>query len=353
MDVQSINVVIGRFQPLHKGHLLLLNRAITHSQVTLVIIGSSNEYRTAKNPLTYEERESLIRQFYVSHNDRLVIVPLPDNEDEDKWKEMFNNLLTWVAKSHNLPFTGSLAVMSPDREDDLKLRRSWINKDVLPGVTVDSVPTYSCLDSVPLSGTQVRRAWYQDNKSLLSSLVPVATYNLLSRIDMSFLAPKVEPVLKVLMDADKYANFVAFYTKATTGKPALLGFIMRHDGSLGFVGGGQEIGESVPDCIFRETKEEIGYDLTFHRFDAKTVCRHVVVNPASNNPRLGVTLLSMELDRDDMYEMQEVAVSHRSDEVAGFIVLPIESDDVWTQLANGNWAGSGKFELEYVKSLFK
>lgn len=53
-----------------------------------------------------------------------------------------------------------------------------------------------------------------------------------------------------------------------------VGFIMRNDGSLAFVGGGVESGESLLDAAVRESKEELNLTLTKDRL--VSVCSHQV-----------------------------------------------------------------------------
>ena len=55
-------VFVGRFQPVHKSHIEIINRALHLSERVLVLIGSSNQPRTIKNPWTWQERERMIQQ---------------------------------------------------------------------------------------------------------------------------------------------------------------------------------------------------------------------------------------------------------------------------------------------------
>ena len=52
---------IGRFQPLHKGHLAALEWIGKHSRKVIVVIGSSQEKKTLKNPFSARERLSMMR----------------------------------------------------------------------------------------------------------------------------------------------------------------------------------------------------------------------------------------------------------------------------------------------------
>lgn len=52
--------VIGRFQPFHNGHLDLLRHAAGIAEQVVVIIGSTEQPRSLRNPFTFEERRAMI-----------------------------------------------------------------------------------------------------------------------------------------------------------------------------------------------------------------------------------------------------------------------------------------------------
>lgn len=60
-DKYDIAVVIGRFQPIHKGHIPAFKRANDIADKTICVIGSANKPSSPKDPLSAEERENLIR----------------------------------------------------------------------------------------------------------------------------------------------------------------------------------------------------------------------------------------------------------------------------------------------------
>ena len=55
-------VFIGRFQPFHNAHLKIIEYAKKISKKVIVIVGSSNQPRTFKNPFSFDERKNLIEQ---------------------------------------------------------------------------------------------------------------------------------------------------------------------------------------------------------------------------------------------------------------------------------------------------
>ena len=53
-------ILIGRFEPVHTGHLALLQHALGVAKQVIVIVGSAFQARSPKNPFTWEERASML-----------------------------------------------------------------------------------------------------------------------------------------------------------------------------------------------------------------------------------------------------------------------------------------------------
>ena len=69
-----LGLVIGRFQPIHLGHQSIIDQAYQKADQVLILISSSQESRTDKNPLTFEERKALVSKLYPD----AIILPLKD-----------------------------------------------------------------------------------------------------------------------------------------------------------------------------------------------------------------------------------------------------------------------------------
>jgi len=55
-------IIIGRFQPLHKGHVYLIKSALLHAKKILILLGSSYRARSVRNPFLFTERKNIIIQ---------------------------------------------------------------------------------------------------------------------------------------------------------------------------------------------------------------------------------------------------------------------------------------------------
>lgn len=83
-------VFIGRFQPLHKGHYQVIGAAFEQAERVIILIGSSHQPRSIRNPWTFAEREQHLRAaFEPTLQERLIILPLMDDLYNDQ---------NWVAR---------------------------------------------------------------------------------------------------------------------------------------------------------------------------------------------------------------------------------------------------------------
>lgn len=77
-------VNIGRYEPLHTGHIDNFQKSFDLADNVLVICGSSFLPRTPKNPFTFNERSDLIRRIFPQNN--LLITGVTDYlYDENAW----------------------------------------------------------------------------------------------------------------------------------------------------------------------------------------------------------------------------------------------------------------------------
>ena len=72
-------VYIGRFQPFHKGHAVVLNRALEKAKKVIVLVGSAHAPRSTRNPFTFDERKGFIEASLNSEaRANVIIAPLED-----------------------------------------------------------------------------------------------------------------------------------------------------------------------------------------------------------------------------------------------------------------------------------
>lgn len=82
---------IGRCQPFHLGHQAVINEIMLDGKKPIIVLGSIDKLDD-KNPLTFEERKSLIEMIYP--NDEVIIIGMQDYENWDEWGDTLKSALT-------------------------------------------------------------------------------------------------------------------------------------------------------------------------------------------------------------------------------------------------------------------
>jgi len=116
-------VVLGRFQPFHRGHALMLREAekcrkVNYPNLKLIIaVGSSNRPETLKNPWSASERIAMI-SLWLDNEAKFdaIVVAIPDIEDPPNW-------VSHAEKYHG---TSGIFFSSDSSSCDLYNNSDWI-----------------------------------------------------------------------------------------------------------------------------------------------------------------------------------------------------------------------------------
>lgn len=77
-------IFIGRFQPIHQGHIHAIGIAASQVDKLYILIGSANACRSIRNPWTYDERVNMIRsKLWSTRISNVELVPLNDHPYND------------------------------------------------------------------------------------------------------------------------------------------------------------------------------------------------------------------------------------------------------------------------------
>lgn len=104
-----VGLMVGRFQPLHRGHLKSINRIIEDCETAIICLGSAQKSREEHDPYTVEERMQMLRNVYA---DRIKIVPLNDlgaSRPEEWTNYIFEKISKLGMAAPNDYYTGSEA----------------------------------------------------------------------------------------------------------------------------------------------------------------------------------------------------------------------------------------------------
>lgn len=164
---------IGRFNPFHLGHKMVVDTMVKDNEYCLILVGSANVCLTEKNPLTYIERASIIQSLYPN----ALVLPINDIGDDDVWiqsvKEKVNEALSIFQLEHNHPVNIYCGGIS--RPEDLELRRQWFEKPL-----GHKVVSAHCDTVHHLSATLVRKHWFQNDLETVKQLTAKQSYDIIT-----------------------------------------------------------------------------------------------------------------------------------------------------------------------------
>ncbi len=86
----KIGVYIGRFQPLHNGHVNIINEMLKTEDIVLIIIGSKFKCDT-RNIFSYNTRKRFITETFKSQ--KILVDGLYDYEDDEVWCHALDSIL--------------------------------------------------------------------------------------------------------------------------------------------------------------------------------------------------------------------------------------------------------------------
>ena len=92
---------IGRFEPVHTGHLALLQRALASARQVIVVVGSAWQARSPKNPFTWQEREAMLHAALPKAiRSRVQVLPMRDYYNEAVWVQAVVRGVTQITGPH-------------------------------------------------------------------------------------------------------------------------------------------------------------------------------------------------------------------------------------------------------------
>lgn len=160
LSYEGYSLVIGRFQPLHKGHMDMIEKCAEGSSHLIIGIGSAQYSNTMENPFTAGERYLMISSALRDEGiDNFSIVPVDDLNNYPMWVD---HVVSVVPPFQNV-YTNNPVTKQLFEDAGYEVRSSpWYNRD-----------TYS--------GTEIRRRMVNDLE--WRSLVPDSVSKVIDDID--------------------------------------------------------------------------------------------------------------------------------------------------------------------------
>lgn len=269
----DVAIFIGRFQPVHYGHMAVAKRALERHGHLIIGIGSSNRSRRTKNPFTFEERKRMWEKcFYHEGIDKhtFSFVALDDIMYSDN---------EWVAQVRH-------------RVNE-ELRRNFKDKEVSVSLTGHEKDTSSYYlrffpewesDLIPkgfdtMEATRIRERFYKEFRKGRHAYISMDQYY----GDEDFRGlPAFSPVWdseyqRVLMDLADEWDFDQGYdpSKFPVNVLTVDAVVVQNGhvltvrrknlpgkGLMALPGGHMEPGETLQNAMLRELREETRIDLS-------------------------------------------------------------------------------------------
>ena len=111
----SVGVIVARFQvpELHKGHRYLIDFVRERHKTVLIVLGVRAGARNKINPLTFSERDIMIRQEYSDAED-IIVRSLSDHPfSHEKWSENLDVVIDGVRLDRDVVLYGSRDSFAP------------------------------------------------------------------------------------------------------------------------------------------------------------------------------------------------------------------------------------------------
>ena len=248
-------VFIGRFQPLHIGHLEVIDRARQLADKVIILVGSAFQPRTPKNPFTYGERHTMIQTVLGPNSTEWAVIrPLRDKPYNDqKWANQVQQEVARCLPWSDKPLKGGII---GHRKDDtsfyLDLFPQW-------GTPID----HGINELV--HATDIRELYFESNIKFLNTVVPdqiLAEMTAFKDTEAYAGLVKEHDIIKKYRDSWKAAPYPPIFvtTDAVVVQSGHILLVQRRYapgvGTWALPGGFLNVAETVVDGIIRELREE-------------------------------------------------------------------------------------------------
>lgn len=256
---------IGRFQPFHLGHKSVVDSALQQAERVLLIIGSANSPRTARNPFTADERIAMIRSCFSKEDAaRLICIPQEDHPyNHDRWLSEVSSKISATAHAKWKADSYRIGVIGVEKDNTSFYLRHFPQFE-----SIEVTPTFI------INATDIRAAYFFE-QGHDKMVYDADKHRLLDRSMLAFLDMWQDTHAREFHDIASEWKFVNDYKKSWGNAPYPPTFVtvdavvtnaghvllVTRDAAPGrglfaLPGGFVNPGEKLKDGMLRELKEE-------------------------------------------------------------------------------------------------
>jgi bifunctional NMN adenylyltransferase/nudix hydrolase len=254
----ALAVVIGRMQPIHNGHMHLIQKASELADNLLVLFGDTGGPRTIKNPFHYDQRGEMLQK----------AIKEAGIKTNCLWSVVFDdpNDQVWIRSVVNqiqmLGIEGDVCIVGHKKD------KSSAYIDWFPQYDKVEVP-YKLINGQELNidATKIRDLYFTGNMLYILSTVPVATYEVMSDLLASDMYKQLKGEYEYIQSYKKSWEVAPYPVIFSTVDAVVIQsghvLLVRRGkepgkGLLALPGGFLDQNERMFDASIRELREETG-----------------------------------------------------------------------------------------------
>jgi len=170
----KLGVFLSRMQPLHIGHLGIIEKALQENEKIIVLIGSRNKVGTIRNPLKMTIRreileEALEERFGEDYKKRIIIFELPDWSMET---DIESNLEWGRYLYYNIVAIGEQKKFNIYFSDDKEIIENWFEDILKQRINFRLFDRTNMFADI--SSTKIRKAFLEGDKKYIEKYCPNA-----------------------------------------------------------------------------------------------------------------------------------------------------------------------------------
>lgn len=172
MKTYDYVIYIGRFEPVHSGHLKTITKAFHYTKNVIVVIGSANAAPTPKNPWSAETRiemiNSLLNIIRPNINSELNFVPMEDRlYNDDKWLAYLQSAISGFVRG------GTVAIIGHNKGDSDYIKECFPDMEF-----IDTGPYIKEANEAGkvVSASKIRQLMFEGDVGYTASNLPVPIY---------------------------------------------------------------------------------------------------------------------------------------------------------------------------------